>query len=285
MTQSTQTTQTTQTTRHALYVAEILALWALDRIRRRPTDIDVKAGPADYVTDTDREIEQHIRAELNRHFPEHAVNGEEFGDGGSHFTTNADGVSARPTWFIDPVDGTTNYAHDLPWHSFSLGLHDAAGPLVAVVADAGRGEIISAARGLGARRDGLPIQASSAIDPTGAVVLTELAATAPWPGQSAFLHRMTRREITMRIMGSSALSLATVGTGRIAAAALGGGYGMWDVAAGALIAREAGARLFAHNGTEAGPADPPPLGGLLAVAPGIADALREDLLAAIAAEG
>jgi fructose-1,6-bisphosphatase/inositol monophosphatase family enzyme len=269
-----------KTTRQALYVAETLAIWALDRIHQRPTTVDVKAGPADYVTDTDREIEQHVRAHLNAHFPDHAVNGEEYGDGGVNY---GDGP-ARPTWFIDPVDGTTNYAHDLPWHSFSLGLHDAAGPLVAVVADAGRGEIISAARGLGARRDGLPITASPITDPTGAVILTELAATAAWPGQLAFLARMTQREVTMRIMGSSALSLATVGTGRIAAAALGGGYGMWDVAAGALIAREAGARVFAHDGTEAGPADPPPLGGLLAVAPGIADALREDLLAAIAAE-
>jgi fructose-1,6-bisphosphatase/inositol monophosphatase family enzyme len=269
----------TRTTRHALYTAEILALWALDRIHRRPTDVDVKSGPADYVTDTDREIERHIRAELNRLFPDHAVNGEEYGDGGD--TDSSD----RPTWFIDPVDGTTNYAHDLPWHSFSLGLHDAAGPLVAVVADAGRGEIISAARGLGARRDGVPIKASSATDPTGAVVLTELAATAPWPGQLAFLERLTQRDVTMRIMGSSALSLATVGTGRIAAAALGGGYGMWDVAAGALIAREAGARVFAHDGTEAGPSDAPPLGGLLAAAPGIADALRDDLLAAVKAEG
>jgi fructose-1,6-bisphosphatase/inositol monophosphatase family enzyme len=269
----------TRTTRHALYTAEILALWALDRIHRRPTDVDVKSGPADYVTDTDREIELHIRAELSRLFPDHAVNGEEYGDGGD--TDSSD----RPTWFIDPVDGTTNYAHDLPWHSFSLGLHDAAGPLVAVVADAVRGEIISAARGLGARRDGVPIKASSATDPTGAVVLTELAAAAPWPGQLAFLERMTQRDVTMRIMGSSALSLATVGTGRIAAAALGGGYGMWDVSAGALIAREAGARVFAHDGTEAGPSDAPPLGGLLAAAPGIADALRDDLLAAIKAEG
>jgi myo-inositol-1(or 4)-monophosphatase len=264
------------TTLEALYAAENLAVWALDRIHQRPISIDVKSGPADYVTDTDREIEQHVRAWLNLCFPDHAVTGEEYGDDA--------GPSGRPTWFIDPVDGTTNYAHDLPWHSFSLGLHDADGPLVAVVADAGRGEIISAARGLGARRDGIPISASPLTDPTGAVVLSELAATAPWPGQLAFLERMTQRSVTMRIMGSSALSLATVGTGRVAAAALGGGYGMWDVAAGALIAREAGARVFGHDGTEAGPADAPPLGGLLAVAPGIAEAIRDDLLAAVKSE-
>lgn len=271
---------TPKATRHALHIAENLALWALDRIHQRPTAIDVKTGPADYVTDTDREIEQHVRAQLNAHFPDHGVTGEEFGDGGIESSS----CPARPTWFIDPVDGTTNYTHDLPWHSFSLALHDAAGPLVAVIADAGRGEIISAARGLGARRDGIPITASRATDPTGAIVLTELAATAVWPGQLAFLDRMTQREVTMRIPGSSALSLATVATGRVAAAAVGGGYGMWDVAAGALIAREAGARVFGHDGTEAGPYDVPPLGGLLAAAPGIAEALRDDLLAAIKSE-
>lgn len=297
------------TTRRSLYVAEILALWALDRMIRRPSAVEVKTGPADYVTDTDREIEAYVRAQLAQHFPDHAVHGEEFGEGlgeglgagesadGTHPEWFGDGgpsaspsanpsVSppSRPTWFVDPVDGTTNYAHDLPWHSFSLALHDAAGPVVAVVADAGRGEILSAARGLGARRDGVPITASRATDLAGTVLLTELAACTPWPGQLALLERMGTRQVTTRVMGSSALSLASVATGRAAAAVLGGGYHTWDVAAGALIAQEAGARMFAHDGTESARTDSPPLGGMLVAAPGIADALCGDLLASIASE-
>ena len=260
------------TTRRALYTAEILALWALDRMRRRPAAVEVKAGPADFVTDTDREIETYVRERLAEAFPEHAVLGEEFG---------GESAPTAPTWFVDPVDGTTNYAHDLPWHSFSLALHDASGPLVAVVADAGRGEILSAARGLGARRDGVPITASTTPDLAGTVVLTELASHAPWPGQLAFLERMAKREATVRIMGSSALALATVATGRAAATVLGGGYQMWDVAAGALIAQEAGARMFGHDGAEASHTDDPALGGMLIAAPGIAGDLREELLSAL----
>ena len=260
-------------TRQALYVAEILALWALDRMHQRPTAVEVKAGPADYVTDTDRDIETYVRERLAEFFPEHAVLGEEFG---------GEAAPSAPTWFVDPVDGTTNYAHDLPWHSFSLALHDAEGPLVAVVADAGRGEILSAARGLGARRDGVPIRASTATDLAGTVVLTELASHTPWPGQLAFLGRMAKREATVRVMGSSALALATVATGRAAAAVLGGAYQTWDVAAGALIAQEAGARMFGHDGAEASHSDGPPAGGMLVAAPGVAEDLRGDLLAALA---
>ena len=266
------------TTRRALYTAEILALWALDRMHRRPAAVEVKTGPADYVTDTDREIETYVRERLAESFPEHAVLGEEFG-GEAAYDAAAPSV---PTWFVDPVDGTTNYAHDLPWHSFSLALHDASGPLVAVVADAGRGEILSAARGLGARRDGVPITASTGTDLAGTVVLTELASHAPWPGQLAFLGHMAKREATVRVMGSSALALATVATGRAAAAVLGGAYQTWDVAAGALIAREAGARVFGHDGAEAARSDGPPAAGMLIAAPGVAEDLRDDLLAALA---
>ena len=260
------------TKRRALYLAEILALWALDRMHRRPTTVDTKAGPADYVTDTDRDIETYVRERIAEAFPDHAVLGEEFG---------GEPALSAPTWFVDPVDGTTNYAHDLPWHSFSLALHDASGPLVAVVADAGRGEILSAARGLGARRDGVPISASKTTDLAGTVVLTELASHAPWPGQLAFLERMAKRESTVRVMGSSALALATVATGRAAAAVLGGAYQTWDVAAGALIAQEAGARMFGHDGGEAPRSAGAPHGGLLVAAPGVAEDLREDLVAAL----
>ena len=258
--------------RQALYVAEILALWALDRMHRRPTAVEIKTGPADYVTDTDRDIETYVRERLADFFPDHAVLGEEFG---------GESAPAAPTWFVDPVDGTTNYAHDLPWHSFSLALHDASGPVVAVVADAGRGEILSAARGLGARLDGVPIAASTTTDLAGTVVLTELASHTPWPGQLAFLEHMAAREATVRIMGSSALALATVATGRAAAAVLGGAYQTWDVAAGALIAQEAGARVFGHDGAEAARSDGPPAGGMLVAAPGVAEDLRDDLLAAL----
>jgi myo-inositol-1(or 4)-monophosphatase len=148
--------------------------------------------------------------------------------------------------------------------------------------DAGRGEILSAARGLGARLDGVPVAASTTTDLAGTVVLTELASYTPWPGQLAFLGHMAKREATVRIMGSSALALATVATGRAAATVLGGAYSTLDVAAGALIAQEAGARMFGHDGAEASRSDGPPANGMLVAAPGVAEDLRHDLLAALA---
>jgi len=139
-----------------LYFAEELALWAVDYIRSHtPTDVGTKAGPADFVTETDREVEEYVRKRIAEEFPDDAVVGEEFGASGPS--------DAARRWFVDPVDGTTNYAHGVPWASFSLGLVDAAGPIVGVVADPYREEVFSAARDAGARLGGVtdPVRRAS----------------------------------------------------------------------------------------------------------------------------
>ena len=248
-----------------LYFAEELALWAVDYIRSHtPTDVGTKAGPADFVTETDREVEEYVRKRIAEEFPDDAVVGEEFGASGP--------TDAARRWFVDPVDGTTNYAHGVPWASFSLGLVDAAGPIVGVVADPYREEVFSAARDAGARLGGIPIRCADRADLAGGVLVTELAGHRVWDGLLPMIETLAAAECTTRILGSSALSIATVAAGRADAVVL-GGYNTWDVVAGVLIAREAGATVLGRDGVEL-PAVPSAAdNGLMAAAPGIANAV------------
>lgn len=248
-----------------LYFAEELGLWAIDYISsHRPAEVSVKTGPADFVTEIDRAVEEHVRAAIADHFNDHAVIGEEFGAAGA--------ADAAYKWFVDPVDGTTNYAHGVPWSSFSLGLVDADGPAVGVVADPARGELFSAVRGGGARLDGLPIRCSETSEVAGSVLLTEWAGHQAWPGFLPMLDTLARAECTTRIMGSSALSVATVAAGRADAVVL-GGYNTWDVVAGVLIARESGVRTLGRDGGELAAVPSADDHGLLAATPAIADAV------------
>ncbi|MFJ6987577.1 MULTISPECIES: inositol monophosphatase family protein [unclassified Streptomyces] len=221
----------------ALAVAVALAEWAAEEIRRPRTPADgpvrEKAGPADIVTDTDVAIETHVRAALRRAFPAYGVDGEEQG-------VDA-GAPTAPHWVVDPVDGTTNYAHGLGWCSFSLGLAAPDGtPLLGVVADPWRREMFTATRGGGAHLNGAPVRAADHTALTGHVFLTEWAAHAHWPGQDALLAELAARHCTVRVMGSTALSLAQVAAGRVSAAAIGEFHPV-DGLPALLIATEAGA--------------------------------------------
>src|SRR5256886_4118402 len=112
---------------------------------------DMKDSPFDWVTDTDRTLERHTRRVLTAEFPGIPVVGEEFGA-----DVGADDAPYR--WVVDPVDGTANYVAGVPWCAYSLALIDAAGPVVGVVADPYRAQIYAAARGRGARANGVPVR-------------------------------------------------------------------------------------------------------------------------------
>jgi myo-inositol-1(or 4)-monophosphatase len=248
-------------------LAEELARWAIERVGpTRRHAVANKTGPTDLVTDADREIERHVRDTVLRRFPEHRVVGEEFGG------TSDDG----PTWYVDPIDGTTNFARGVAWFSFSLGIV-AHGELVGgLVADLARGEVISARAGHGAMLDGTPVRCADVTGLAGEVVLTEWSRSRPWPGMVAMLERLVQHDCTSRIMGSSALSLANVAAGRAVAAVL-GRYNPWDVLGGIALAREAGAVVLSRQGTV--DTALPPADGLLVAAPGVAEAVRQAWLA------
>jgi fructose-1,6-bisphosphatase/inositol monophosphatase family enzyme len=243
-----------------------LAGWAAARIvaeRPRPEQIATKTSLADWVTETDLAVERHVRAAVLERFPGHRVVGEEFGVSGAD--------DAAATWYVDPVDGTTNFVHALPWSSFSLAVVDDAGPAAAVVADPYRREVLSAVRGRGARVDGAESRCSTAQSLNGGVVLTELTAQSLWPGMAELMAALADAGCVTRIMGSNALSLASVGAGRALATVI-GAWGPIDCLAGALIAREAGALLYS-GGRPCADSLQAPGETLVAAAPGIADEL------------
>lgn len=244
----------------AAELAAELADWAAERMRAAPRTRATKANPADIVTDADIAIERHVRDRIAARFPGHGVSGEELQD-----TPAAPGM---PAWYVDPVDGTTNYASGLGWCSFSLALADDSGPVLGVVADPFRGETFTARRNGGAYLNGRPLRRGAWQSLDGTVVLTEWNGHQPWPGAFTMIGALAQRHCTVRVMGSSALSLATVAAGRAAAVVL-GEYHPVDAMAGVLLAREAGAVIIQARPRPAGLiAGVPGLAGLVADAVG-----------------
>lgn len=252
-----------------------LAEWASERIRRRPETVEAKEHPADHVTETDREIEQRVRGTLAERFSEDALVGEEFG--GAPDVPLGFGAASGRTWYLDPVDGTTNYAHGLGWSSFSLALTDQDGPLLGVVADPYRGEVFSAIRDGAALLNGSPVRCRDASSLEGQLVTTEWQGYRPWPGMDRMMQRMADSYCSVRIMGSTALSLVSVAAGRATASVIGSFHAI-DGLAASFIADRAGATCRAEDGSHT---TFPQSGGILVSAPGVSEELygawrRED---------
>lgn len=191
-----------------------------------------KSSPTDVVTHTDIAAEELIRSELLVRCPGSSIVGEEFDDENGGNTIG---------WIVDPIDGTVNFLYDLPVVSVSIAATVDGIIVAGAVADIVRGETFSASRGGGARRDGKTIVAStaSALDQsligTGFAYASDLRAD-----QATTLTHLLPACRDIRCMGSAALNLCWVGCGRL------DGYyerdlKIYDHAAGALIAAEAGA--------------------------------------------
>ena len=231
---------------------EELAQYAIDRIvahRPRPDEIATKTSAADWVTETDLDVERHVRETLRTRFPQDEIVGEEFGRAGHD--------EPRAGWYVDPVDGTTNFVHGLPWSAFSIAVRDDGGTAAGAVADPYRREVLSAVRGRGVWRDGEPTRCSAAGSLVGGIFLTELTMQSLWPGQMALMASLAEVGCVTRIMGSNALALASVGAGRALATIV--DFNLVDGQAGTLVAQESGAEVR-FDGR-----------GVLCAAPGVVD--------------
>jgi fructose-1,6-bisphosphatase/inositol monophosphatase family enzyme len=238
-----------------------LALRAIERIvaeRPRPDQVSTKTTAADWVTETDIAVERLVRDAIAERFPGHRIVGEELGSSGDE--------DAPATWLIDPVDGTTNFVHALPLSSFSLCVADEDGAAAGVVADPYRREVLSAVRGRGAHLNGEPVRCSQATTLMGGIVLTELTAQSVWGGMAELIAALAEAGCVTRIMGSNALSVASVAAGRCVATVI-GSFNPGDCLSGALIAAEAGAVVLGPSGA---PREGEPL---LCSAPGVVDDL------------
>lgn len=199
-------------------------------------------GAIDLVTEFDRASEAHVLAELGRLFPDHAVLAEESGGAGADSGPNAAAPPFR--WIVDPLDGTTNFAHGLPFFCVSIGLEVDGVRALGVLFDPLRDECFAARRGAGATLNGAPIRVSpratlkDALGGTGFPydVMEHPEETLRWFAPLLPQMRGVRR------LGSAALDLAYVACGRLDLfweVKL----HAWDVAAGILLVEEAGGRV------------------------------------------
>lgn len=227
-----------------LRTAEPIARSAGDILREaysQPRQIEYK-GTVNLVTQADRASERYIVAALGEAFPSHAVMAEE--------GSNTGGQSGL-TWLIDPLDGTTNFAHGFPVFAVSMALRDARQVLAGIVYDPMRDECFTAAKGGGAMLNGRPIHVSGTPDMGQGLLATGF----PYDRQTAEDNNTTalgvliRRCQGIRRAGAAALDLVYVACGR-----LDGYWEMrmqpWDIAAGMLIVREAGGRATSYHGAE-----------------------------------
>jgi myo-inositol-1(or 4)-monophosphatase len=239
-----------------------------DGLDRARLQVDTKSTHTDMVTEMDRAAEALIVERLLGARPDDGMLGEE--------GTNRAGTSGV-RWIVDPLDGTTNYLYALPGFNVSIAAEVAGEVVAAAVFDVVREELFSATLGRGATRDGTSIHASEAGELSRALIGTGFSYDAQRRGkQAAVLVEVLPQVRDIRRSGAAAIDLCSVACGR-----LDGfyerGLAPWDLAAGGLIAREAGAVVTAIDGG--------PLGDdVVAAARGIAHALRALVHEAGAAE-
>ena len=196
-------------------------------------------GEVDIVTETDERSEEVIKDTLLGAYPSYGMLAEEGGE-----TTGEDDAC----WIVDPLDGTTNYAHGLPTFAVSIALEKAGDVVLGVVHDPMRGETFVAERGRGARLNDESVGVSETDELVRALVVTGF----PYdreevPAALDLFGRLSMRTQSMRRLGSAALDLCYVAAGRLDAYYERGGYA-WDFAAGSLILEEAGGKLSDYEG-------------------------------------
>jgi myo-inositol-1(or 4)-monophosphatase len=203
-----------------------------------------KKGTIDLVTEVDLECERMCRAVIAERFPGHDVLAEELSSG------PGEPARASHRWVFDPLDGTTNYAHGLPIFCASLALEIDGRAEVGAVFDPTRQELFTAERGAGAFLNGARLQVSSAATLLDALLVTGFPYDVHKQAGDlvglfgAFLARAR----AVRRLGSAALDLCYVAAGRFDAF-WEQHLKPWDVAAGALVAAEAGARITGMDGS------------------------------------
>jgi myo-inositol-1(or 4)-monophosphatase len=225
--------------------------------------ISFKQSGIDLVTDADKASEEALIAFLRSRYPGHAILAEESG------VTQGAGLR----WLIDPLDGTTNYAHRVPHFCVSVAVDGPDGVLAGAVYHPMLDEMFSAARGEGATLNGRPLKASDTAKLEGALLCTGF----PYDvrerpeGPVGLLSRFIRQAQGIRRTGSAALDLAYVAAGRF------DGFfefslKPWDVGAGSLLVMEAGGEMTLMDGS---PFDVM-RGDVLACAPGLAPVLHKE---------
>ncbi len=224
-----------------------------------------KKGPADFVTAADRRAEEVLVEELSASRPGYGFLLEEGGE--------IKGTDPSHRFIIDPLDGTTNYMHAIPHYCISIALEREGELMAGVIYDPIRDEMFRAEKGKGAFLNDMRLRVSTRTDLGGAVLATGIPFKGK-PGHAQFLkelHRISPNVAGVRRMGAAALDLAWVAAGRY------DGFWernlqMWDVAAGIVLLREAGAMVYDISGKKKIDGS-----SILATTPGIYEAMKSEL--------
>ncbi|AFZ44131.1 inositol monophosphatase [Halothece sp. PCC 7418] len=231
------------------------------------SQVEEKGRSGDLVTNADRASETVILEIIQRHFPNHSILAEESGSFGKQ--------QAEYLWAIDPLDGTTNYAHQYPIYAVSIGLLIAGVPQVGVVYNPARKELFRAATGWGASCNRQPIQVSKTDELAHSLLVTGFAYDRRETSDNNYAEfcHLTHLTQGVRRSGSAALDLADVASGRV------DGYwerglSPWDLAAGMVIVAEAGGKISSYDGSPVSLSE----GRILASNPKIHSVLSEALL-------
>ena len=221
---------------------ETLALEAGEILRASyGTQVEVHhKGVIDLVTEVDQRSERYLIGEIQRYFPQHRIMAEESGE-----QVGEDCC----LWYIDPLDGTVNYAHNIPVFTVSIAYQQDGVVQLGVVYDPMHDELFSAVRGNGASLNGMPISVSGVTELGQSLLATGFPydiRSNPVKNLDNFARFAVRCQ-GIRRLGSAALDLCYVACGRYE------GFwelrlNTWDVAAGALIAEEAGALVTGIHG-------------------------------------
>src|SRR5579885_445704 len=204
----------------------------------RRVDFELK-GEFDLITEADRRSEKLVVEKLRLYFPSHRIVAEEGG--------GSDGASEY-CWYVDPLDGTTNFAHSFPMFNVTLGLERAGEMIAGVVYDPVRQEMFTAERGAGAYLNNRRIHASATRH------LADSLASTGFPSRKRhhnvnihFYYQLAMASHGVRRTGSAALDLAYVACGRLD---LFWEFGLkpWDMAAGILLVQEAGGQVSDMRG-------------------------------------
>ena len=205
---------------------------------RRHVKIEYK-GDVDLVTVADRQSEALILELIRRHFPTHDVMGEE----GTRIETGSD-----YKWYVDPLDGTTNFAHGFPVFCISMGLEHKGELIAGVVCDPTRAEMFAAEKGSGAYLNQRRIHVSKTARLRESLVGTGFPSHKRHQNPNIhFYHQITLRTHGVRRAGSAALDLCSVASGRFE------GFwefnlNPWDLSAGVLLVEEAGGEVSGFSG-------------------------------------
>jgi myo-inositol-1(or 4)-monophosphatase len=207
----------------------------------KPHDVSLK-GRIDLVTEMDHASEDFLLQRIRARYPDHTIFTEESG----HLSGSEQG-----TWYLDPLDGTTNYAHSIPFFGVSIAYAEGGQVKLGVVYEPMRDECFSAERGKGAWLNGNRLQVSSTQDLVESLVVTGFPYALFVDGKTnleGFAH-FTRLTRGVRRLGAAAVDMCYVAAGRF------DGYWeltlqAWDMAAGALIVQEAGGKVTNVSGDE-----------------------------------